>query len=158
MGTIVDRLQFVLMSLWLGAMIGFGLVMAPALFATSPTRQLAGNIAGQVIAHLMWIGVVVTAFIIVVHLLGRRFDWRAILVAVMLGLLVLNNTYVRAGLDDIQAQMDRPIDEYAVTDPLRVEYNRWHRLSSNVGVGAVLLGLVVLMGWPVDQDGSPSSR
>lgn len=153
MGTIVDRLQFVLMSLWLGAMIGFGLVMAPALFATSPTRQLAGNIAGQVIAHLMWIGVVVTAFIIVVHLLGRRFDWRAILVAVMLGLLVFNNTYVRAGLDDIQAQMDRPIDEYAVTDPLRVEYNRWHRLSSNVGVGAVLLGLVVLMGWPVDQDG-----
>lgn len=148
-----EGLQLLLLGVWVGGMAGFGALMAPVLFATVPSRQLAGNVAGQVIAALSWLGVAVPVLVIVLHLLARRrWDWRMTALAAVLVLNALNATHVRGGIDRAQAAMPLPIEEYAVTDPLRVEYNRWHRLSSNVGTGALVLGVVVLAGWRFGRD------
>lgn len=142
-----------MLGIWVGGMTGFGLFMAPALFATVPSRQLAGNVAGQVIATLSWLGVAVPLLVIVLHMLARRrWDWRLTVLVAVLVLNAVNATYVRGGIDRAQAAMPLPIEEYAVTDPLRVEYNRWHRLSSNVGSAALLLGIGVLGGWRFGRD------
>lgn len=50
--------------------------------------------------------------------------------------------------------MPLPIDSYSVTDPLRVEYNRWHRLSNNVGMIAVIAGVITLAGWRFSRESS----
>lgn len=153
MKRLVEGLQLMLLGVWVGGMVGFGAFMAPVLFATVPSRQLAGNVAGQVIATLSWLGVAVPLLVIVLHALSRqRWDWRLTALVVILVLNGMNATYVRGGLDRAQAEMTRPIEAYAVSDPLRVEYNRWHRLSSNVGAGAVLFGLGVLTGWRFGRD------
>lgn len=132
-------------------MIGFGLLMAPVLFQELPSRQAAGNIAGEVITRLHWFGIVAAGFVLLGRSLWRRLDWVTVATAVILIMLVLNATFVRGSLDQVKGQMDRPIDEYSVTDPLRVEYNRWHSVSNYVGMGAVVLGLAVLLYWPVKE-------
>lgn len=153
MRRLIEGLQLLLLGGWVGGMVCFGAFMAPVLFATVPSRQMAGTVAGQVIATLSWFGVVAPALIIVLHvLLRRRWDWRLTLLTAVLVLNAANATYVRGGIDRAQAAMPRPIEEYAVTDPLRVEYNRWHRLSSNVGSGAVLLAIAALIGWRFGRD------
>lgn len=143
----LSKLQWLLLSLWLGSMVGFGVLMAPVLFEKLPTRQAAGDVAGEIIWRLLWFGIVAAGFVVVLRLLSRRLDWIMVATVLIAGLLLFNATYVWDNLDRIQTQMDRPIDEYAVTDPLRVEYNRWHSMSNYVGMGAVLLGLVTLLGW-----------
>jgi hypothetical protein len=150
---LAEGLQLLLLGLWVGGMVGFGAFMAPVLFGTVPSRQLAGNVAGQVIQSLSSFGVTMPILVILLHVLARRrWDWRLSALTAVLILNALNATYVRGGIDRAQAAMPRPIEEYAVTDPLRVEYNRWHRLSNNIGMGAVVLGLAVLGGWRFARD------
>ena len=48
-----------LLLLWAGMVIGFAFLMAPLLFSTLPSRDLAGQVAGKVVARLdiaAWIG------------------------------------------------------------------------------------------------------
>lgn len=156
MNGLASALHWLAISLWLGSMAGFGVLTAPALFRIVPSRQMAGNVAGAVIGNIdrlgLAAGVVILATLLwtAARLGGRAVGWpRPALIAVMLLLTLASATVVRGGLDAAQAKMDRPIEQYAATDPLRVGYNRWHNLSTRIYSGIFLLGAsyVVIAAW-----------
>jgi len=53
---LVALLALVLVGMWLGALLLFGSVVAPAAFEVSPTAAVAGNLVGRVLAVLDWGG------------------------------------------------------------------------------------------------------
>lgn len=50
------QLVLVVLGTWLGALLLFGSVVAPAAFAVSPTPAVAGNLVARVLAALDWAG------------------------------------------------------------------------------------------------------
>jgi len=54
--TLAARLALVLLGAWLGSLLLFGSVVAPAAFAVAPTPAVAGNLVGRVLAVLDWAG------------------------------------------------------------------------------------------------------
>ena len=49
----LDQLAVLLLLLWAGAALGFGIFSAPILFRELPSRDVAGRIAGLIIGRLV---------------------------------------------------------------------------------------------------------
>jgi len=133
---------------WVGAMAGFA-ATAPQIFsAFGPDRQRAGDLAGDMIWRLNTIGLIlgVVALAAMLPRLKQGSNrWRSGLLALGLALSATGALYVFPQM--ARAQPPKPIQEYAVDDPVRVTYNRWHERSRQVFGVAILLGAgVVLLG------------
>lgn len=144
----LEGLTQLLVGAWVGAMAGFA-ATAPQIFASfGDNRQAAGDLAGQMIWRLNIIGLVLGTIALVLLLVQIRIRinrWRSLMLAGALGLALFGALYIFPQLN--RAQPPRPIQEYAVTDPVRVNYNQWHERSRQVFSGAILLGAaVVIMG------------
>ena len=50
----LDQLSVLLLLLWAGAALGFGIFSAPVLFRELSSRDVAGRIAGMIISRLDW--------------------------------------------------------------------------------------------------------
>lgn len=136
------------LAVWVGAMAGFAFT-APQIFrAFGPGRQRAGDLAGEIIGRLNSLGLVL-GFIALAALLPRLKQglnrWRAALLGSALLLTLAGVFYIIPQMDRVRPP--QPIETYAETDPVRLEYNRWHKTSERVigvaillGAGAILLG------------------
>lgn len=83
--TVTERIA---LTLWVGAIWSIGYIAAPVLFKYSPTRMLAGNLAGEMFTAVSYIGIA-CAFILITGLLfkpaGHRFkQWRLWIILLML--------------------------------------------------------------------------
>ncbi len=138
---------------WVGAMAGFA-VTAPQIFrAFGPDRQSAGDLAGEMIYRLNAIGMALGAIALLAllpRLRQRLHAWRAALLAAALGLAAFGVLYIFPKMAAVQPP--RPIQEYAETDPVRVEYNRWHERSRQVFGAAILLGAGVVILGPLGKE------
>lgn len=142
-------LELLALGLWSGAAVGFGLI-APTFFSLIESRQLAGEVAGASLTRLETFGL--TLAVIALWALtarartdaspSRRYRWFVVLA--MLALILADARVVHRKLDAIQARMDRPIEQYERTDPLRAEYGRWHGISMLIGTAAAGLGVIAL--------------
>lgn len=148
----LNALQYLVLALWVGSIFGFGVLFAPVLFAGLPTREQAGSIAGTVLARIDTLGLVAGGIMLVVTTL-QAIDsgWTAIdlgrllTAVVMLALVVISATTVRARLNAAKEKMSQPIDEYAQEDPLRREYNQYHRTSRLLFSTNMLLGMLLIV-------------
>lgn len=147
----LNVLQFLVLALWVGGMFGFGALYAPVLFRNLTSRDQAGTIAGETLARIDSLGLVAGGIMLVVTALqiidshGKALDLgRLLTAAVMLGLVLINTITVRQRLAAIRQRMARPIDEFPELDPLRVEYNRFHRLSRLLFSLNLLLGVLLV--------------
>lgn len=133
----------VLLALWFGSYAGFALI-APILFRAGLTRQTAGDIAGAMIERLTLTGLlaggVALMLTLLLHGLGARL--RAGLIAA--GLLVGLYLWL-AVLPPLRAPLPKPVDEYALTDPVRVAYNRLHKRSERIASVMMLCVLGALV-------------
>jgi MFS family permease len=127
--------------LWVGSMTGFA-VTAPLIFdAFGPDRQRAGDLAGAMIWRLNLMGIALGAVALLVLLPRLRqgyHRWRALLLAGALGLALFGALYIFPQM--AKARPPQPIQAYAPTDPVRVNYQRWHKRSEQVFGAAILLG------------------
>ena len=88
--TITER---IVLTLWVGAIWSIGYIAAPVLFKFSPTRELAGNLAGEMFTAVSFIGIA-CAFILIISLIfkpaGQRFtQWRLWVVILMLAITLV---------------------------------------------------------------------
>lgn len=156
MNPFLNVLQFLVLTLWVGAQFGFAVLFAPVLFRSLESRDQAGEIAGEALGRIDSLGLATGGIMIVVTAL-QAIDsaWRAIdlgrllIAAAMLVLVGISVITIRQRLDAIRTKMGKPIDQFDPKDPLRVEYNRYHRLSRgvftlNMLLGALLIGLSAL--------------
>lgn len=160
-GRIAARVAFLLvLGLWIGAMVYFASVAAPAAFAALadqpglPGRQLAGAVVRIALGTLNQSGVAM-AFVALVLLYLAEPDYRTRPVLVVAGIVLLlgilsfvAHGVVSARLETLRIAMG-VIDEVALDDPRRIEFGRLHVVSVLVLMAQIVGALItfVLSGW-----------
>lgn len=144
-------LMLLALAVWLGGIVFFGAVMAPALFQILPKRELAGAVVTRTLSGLHWIGIFAAVIFLVCSALysrsaGAPFGWRNWLVAGMLALTLASQFGVSRRMQRLRADMVE-IDSVAANDPRRVEFNRLHRVSTGLEQAVLVMGLAAL--WSV---------
>lgn len=135
------------LAIWLGAMVGAGLLVPSTAFKVLPTRELAGTMVNAVLSRfypLTYVcGTLMLVTLTVMKWKGVAVGLRATLVAVMLGLSVLSGVFVAGKMAQIRQELG-VIDQVPKNDPVRAEFNRWHKLSEGLMV-LVLVGAIALV-------------
>jgi hypothetical protein len=139
------------MAIWVGGIIFFSFVVAPALFGVLPTRHLSGLVVTRVLASLHWTGVVCGG----VFLVCSAFEaYRAsgsvkasvapdLLVFGMVVITLISQLGVSTKMAALRAEMGE-IDQIPAADPRRVAFNYLHQWSTRLEVIVLLLGLAAL--------------
>lgn len=147
----LDRVSAALLLLWVGAALGFGLLVAPLLFRELPSRDGAGRLAGLILERLDWAAW--AAFGLAGLSWGAR--WMAEVKDELVGpirlwsaawlvalLMCLASTFiVTPKVRAIRARIGAPIETLAPDHAERVAYNRAHSLSRNLFFLRILLAL-----------------
>jgi hypothetical protein len=142
--TFVRFLMLLSLVVWVGGIIFFAFVVAPALFSVLPTRQLAGSVVTRCLGALHWIGVGCGVTFLVCSLLdGKTAMLRNGLIVGMLALTLVSQIVVGGKMQRLRADMG-DIDSVAVSDARRVEFNALHQWSTRLEVVVLLLGLVAI--------------
>jgi hypothetical protein len=153
-----DTAAAVLLVLWAGMVLGFALLMAPLLFSTLPSRDLAGQLAGRVVARLdlaAWVAF--GAAIVLVQgprwvlelkeaeVLGPMRLWSA---AALLALLMCFTSafIITPKLRAIRARMAGPVETIPTDHPDRIAYQKAHSISRQIMGLRLLLALGLAAG------------
>jgi len=147
-------LRFVMllsMVIWVGGIIFFSFVVAPAVFSVLPTRHLSGLVVTRTLGTLHWMGVVcggvflVCSFFEAYHSTGsvQAFAARNLLVLAMVVMTLWSQIGVSTKMAGLRAEMGE-IDQIAAADPRRVAFNQLHQWSTRLEVIVLILGLVTL--------------
>ena len=136
---------------WIGGIIFFAFVVAPAVFSVLPTHDLAGKVVGSSLTALHWIGLFSGIVYLICSLLHARFSSgfvhpfaaRNVLIVLMLALTVISLFAVTPKMNALKADMG-VIDNVPQTDSRRIEFNDLHVWSTRLEGGVLLMGLVVV--------------
>jgi len=136
---------------WVGGLIFFAFVLAPAAFQVLPDTHLAGNVVGRALSKLHWIAIVSGIVFLLSSLLYSRladgtahvFAMHHVLICLMLALTIFSQFWIIPHMDTLRAQVG---DFATVTldNPARVQFDALHVWSTRVESAVLLLGLVVI--------------
>lgn len=154
----LDQVSQLLLLLWAGAALGFGIFSAPVFFHELPSRDVAGRIAGIIIgrldvaawivfglAGLSWIG----RWMAEVHedIIGPLRLWSSALLVALL-MCLASSFVITPKIQIIRARINAPVESLAPDHADRVAYNKAHGLSRNLFFLRILLavGLAATVG------------
>lgn len=134
---------------WLGGLIFFAFVVAPAAFSVLPTRHLAGNVVARSINGLHWIGLLaglVYLFSSVLYTRAKSGSFRVltarnVIIVLMLALTLISQFGIIPRMDTLRASIGE-IDSVPADNPARMQFDALHVWSTRVEGGVLLLGLV----------------
>lgn len=146
-----DQFSKILLLIWAGAALGFGIFTAPLLFSQLPSRDVAGRIAGLIIGRLDWAAWIAFGLAglswggrwateVKEELIGPIRLWSAAWLVALL-MCLASSFVVTPKVHAIRARIGAPIETLAPDDADRVAYNRAHGLSRNLFVLRILLAL-----------------
>ena len=144
----IDRLaisQVVVLAAWLGAVLLVGTVVAPAAFATLPSRALAGAVVGRVLPAIFLTGLAVGLFLVPGRLAGSAGLGRQIAGGVLVLSCAISHLVVGARISALRQAIEPSLDALDPGDPRRVMFGRLHALSV-AGLGIGVLAAVVALG------------
>ncbi|HVP64105.1 MAG TPA: DUF4149 domain-containing protein [candidate division Zixibacteria bacterium] len=149
--TFLRFLVFLALGLWLGAILFFGIAVAPTAFAVLPTHALAGEVVSGCLAKLHTLAFICGGLLLIVFLLSGTIRGRGVsgvakivLVLVMLGCTAYGQYGVGKKMLALRNGMG-VIDNVLKTDPRRVEFNRLHKYSEAAEHTVFFCGLGVLL-------------
>ena len=138
---------------WMGGLIFFAFVLAPTVFnpAVLPTRHLAGNVVSRSLTALHWMGIISGIVFLICSMLYSRlttgdphpFAVRHLFVYGMLALTAVSQFVITPKMAALRTSMGA-IDNVALTDPMRVQFDAMHVWSTRLEVGVFVLGLFVI--------------
>lgn len=144
---------FMLLSLvvWVGGIIFFAFVVAPALFSILPTPHLAGLVVTRSLKTLHWMGLIAGLVYLLSSLAYGRLTTasaqplaaRNLLVYLMLALTAILQFSVIPRMDALRLSMGQ-IDALAPDTPVRVQFNALHVWSTRLEGAVLLLGLALI--------------
>lgn len=152
MQPLMNVIIWMVLVVWLGSMIGLGVMFAPLAFRHLATRADAGRVVGAVLTRLESLGLVSSGILLMAALV-QAMDraWvqidllRVLLVILMLALTLIRATMLRPRMESIRAQAGQPPEEMPEADPVRVEHRRLHRATVVLFNLNVLLGLALVV-------------
>ncbi|MBS1767647.1 MAG: hypothetical protein JST05_09635 [Acidobacteria bacterium] len=157
---LLDSIARALLWMWIGAGLGFGILMAPGLFRLVPSRDLAGQVAGNAVANLDLAAWIVFGGALLLVYAGRWFAgvddvaplgpirlWAAACLAALC-LCLASSFIVTPKLHEIRARMQGPVESFAPSNPDRAAYDKAHGASRQLFFLRLLLaaGLAMTLG------------
>ena len=145
------------LALWIGGLATLGLVAAPALFdaltARDPTsgRELAGALFGAVFSDFQRASWIAGAALLM-SLAGRaalgprpgRFGIRMWVAAGMLAASVSSVLFVTPRIERLRSGTSGSISSLPDDDPVRLEFGRWHAVSTGLMALTLVAGAGLL--------------
>jgi len=84
----LERLENLVLALWVGCMVGIGYIAAPVLFSALEDRQLAGMLAGKMFYLVMIVGMICGGLLLILRYrddsIGLFKQWRGGLLVLMM--------------------------------------------------------------------------
>ena len=145
-------IEVLLIGGWLGSMIFFSFAVAPSAFAVLPTREMAGMVVTSSIGKIEVLGMVCGTMLLLIHFSKWRVSHsrvsiktlHALLLLLMIASAALSRFWVSPAMVSLRAQMGGHIDDFPLSDPLRLQFNDLHQYSVGLMSAAMISGLVVL--------------
>jgi len=143
-----QNIRLAILSLWLGAMVFFSFVVAPAAFATLPQQQLAGAVVSRTLGVLEIIGIILGALLMVILIFSRGRAGKAslyelIALALMTVSTVVSHFVVSKRMHEMRLNFGE-IALLAANDPTRIAFDRLHQYSVWL-MGFNILGAIALI-------------
>jgi hypothetical protein len=143
--TLFRTIEFLSLSLWLGADAFLSFVVAPGAFTTLGNRDAAGMMVGYALARLHFAGiflglVFLAARLARTHDFGSFTNAAALCVVLMVLLTAASQSSVSKRMELLKKEMVS-VENTPETDPRRVEFNRLHHRSVTFEGAVLLLGL-----------------
>lgn len=144
---VIKFLHLLSLSIWIGAMVFFSFLVAPAIFKKLP-RETAGDVVGEIFPKYWLLGyatcvtAVLTLVIMSAHeriMLGARM----VLLLLMTGAVLYNGLVVAEKARRIKAEI-RVAGQQEEKDRLRGRFKRLHAISSALNMLSLSLGVVLI--------------
>jgi len=149
MQTILRATEFLCLGLWLGSDAFLSFVVAPGAFMILGNRDAAGLLVGYSLARLHFAGIFLGALFLLARLIRTR-DFAsftaaaALCVVLMVALTAASQFTVSSKMEDLKTEMVS-LQNTPETDPRRVEFNHWHRISVACEGAVLLLGFAAMV-------------
>lgn len=140
-------IRLLILAIWLGAAVFF-IGVAQSAFAVLPSRELAGSVVNRTLAILNYSGLAVSLIMIGTSLIAtarisRLWLWvERFLLLVLAAACAIGQFVIGFWLSSIRLQLGRPIDDVAVDDPLRIQFNALHEYSVWVLFAGMIAALI----------------
>jgi len=149
MSTLVRFLQFFSLGTWVGSILFFSAILAPAAFTLFSSSQ-AGDLVSLTLGRLHLGGMVCGVVYLIATAAGARSAAALVrpaplLVLLMIVLTFLSQFWVSGNMAALRAQSSGPLEALPAGDALRASFDRLHRLSVRLEVGVLLAGVVALL-------------
>jgi len=149
MQTLLRTLEFLCLSLWLGADAFLSFVVAPGAFAILGSRDAAGMMVGYSLARLHTAGIFLGLIFLLARLV-RTHDFGSFTnpAALCVGLMVLLTAASQFTVSNRKEALKKQMVSVQATpesDPRRVEFNQLHRRSVAFEGGVLLLGFAGML-------------
>jgi len=150
--TALRALMLLALVAWVGGIIFFAFVLAPAAFTVLPSVEMAGNLVSRCLTALHWAGMISGAVFLACSLLHNRLKQaRAKVFSPVHGLLpamIVITMISQFGITPRMRSLRREMggfDNVSFTDARRVEFDRLHEWSTRAEGGVLLLGLTAVV-------------
>jgi len=144
---------FMLLSLvvWIGGIVFFAFVVAPALFSLLPNTHLAGLVVTRSLKTLHWMGLVAGLVYVLTSFAYARVTTasvqplaaRNVLMYIMLALTAVLQFSIIPRMDALRLSVGQ-IDAVASDNPVRVQFDALHVWSTRLEGAVLLLGLALI--------------
>ena len=144
LSAIVPALERILLTLWVGSLWVTGFMLAPVLFAVLEDRALAGTLAGELFSITAYLGLVCGGVLLALNAASyRAFNWRGLLLAGMLLLIVIGQFALTPMIAELREQ--------GLSGSPR--FGQLHGLASVLFIATSLCGLLLVAARPGKQLG-----
>ena len=140
-------IRLLMLAIWLGAAVFF-IGVAQAAFAVVPQRELAGAVVNRSLVIVNFGGMAISVFLILTSLLAtsrisKLWLWiERFLLLVIAAACAIGQFVIGLWLASVRAQIGKPIDEVALDDPLRIQFNMLHEYSVWVLFAGMIAALI----------------
>ena len=140
-------IRLLILAVWLGAAVFF-IGVAQSAFAVLPQRELAGAVVNRNLSILNYGGIAIASLLILTSLvatanIGKFWLWVERFLLLALGAACAVGQFVIGfWLASVRNQIGKPIDEVAVDDPLRIQFNMLHEYSVWVLFAGMIAALI----------------
>jgi hypothetical protein len=148
MTTLIRFLQFFALGTWVGSILFFAGVVAPAVFSVLSSRDEAGALAGLALSRLHLLGMAAGVVYLIATAVGERSPAALLrpaplLVLLMIALTFVSQFWVSETMAALRTQMGS-VDATPPTNALRASFDRLHGVSVRLEIAVLLAGLAAL--------------
>ena len=126
-----EALYLIVITLWAGGIWAIGYIAAPILFSSMGDRQLAGMVAGKLLALVGWIGLGSATYLLVFLVTrwgGQVFKRAVFWLVLLMALLAAASQF---GIQPLMAQLKADaLPREVMESVLRDRFAVWHGISS----------------------------